>query len=96
MPILLICFCGCNVVHFNCAYQGKKILRPFPSAFIHVISISIFHYLLNPNFLPDPHPLCSSILLFIPLSLFHQPIISPSKTISTPPDISLTINEVVE
>lgn len=37
-----------------------------------------------------------STLLFIPLSLFQQPIISQSKTISTLPDITLSINDVVE
>lgn len=39
-----------------------------------VISISAFHYLLNPNSLPVPPPLFFPFLLtllFIPLSLFH-------------------------
>lgn len=40
-------------------------------------------------------PLLTS-LLFIPLSLFQQPINSQSKTISTPTDITLGMNEAVE
>lgn len=97
--ILLIFFSFGFNVHLNWAYREKKNMKTFPFSF-HVISISAFHYLLIPNLHLDPHPLCSyhffPFFYSFPLSLFHQPIISQSKTISTPPDISLTVNEVVE
>ena len=97
--ILWMCFHCCNVWVLPTEKEQKKKNLPY-SAVIHFILISVSHYLLYPNFPPAPHPLrfspLLSTLLFIPLSLFHQPIISQSKTISPPPDISLAINEMAE
>lgn len=90
------CHCFDLLVSIYRGWKEPPLFSFHSSHFISVIHSLPVERQFSPSHSPSFQSPLFTTLLFIPLSLFQQPIISQSKTISTSPDITLSMNEVVE